>query len=100
MVFVRADATGAEDGSSWDDAFTSVQDAVTAAQVNLPGGSLKEIWIAEGTYRAGARIRVVADTVRVAVARAVVAGADVGVVAHTVHVRVWTAARVRAQVHH
>jgi hypothetical protein len=58
VVFVRAGATGAGDGSSWDDAFTSVQAAVTAAQVNLPGGPLKEIWISEGTYRAEANTTV------------------------------------------
>ena len=34
VVFVRAGATGAGDGASWADAFTSVQPAVTAAQAN------------------------------------------------------------------
>ncbi len=60
VVFVRAGATGAGDGASWADAFTSVQPAVTAAQANLPGGPLKEIWIAEGTYRAAANTTVLA----------------------------------------
>ncbi|MEZ4325406.1 MAG: hypothetical protein R3B40_09335 [Polyangiales bacterium] len=51
VVFVREGATGAGDGTSWTDAFTNVQSAVTAAQADVPTGPLKEIWIAEGSYR-------------------------------------------------
>ena len=42
--YVDIDATGANDGTCWSDAFTSIQDAIDAAV----GGGL--IWVAEGTY--------------------------------------------------
>ena len=43
--FVDADATGANNGSSWADAYQSLQDGLAAA---LPGS---EIWVAAGMYR-------------------------------------------------
>ncbi len=46
VVYVDADATGVEDGSSWDDAMHSIQAALLAAS---PGD---EVWIAQGVYRA------------------------------------------------
>jgi hypothetical protein len=44
VIYVKADANGANDGSSWTDAFTSLQAALSAS-VN---GS--QIWVAKGTY--------------------------------------------------
>jgi len=44
--YVDKDATGAEDGSSWTDAFTTIQEGIDAAGAN--GGG--EIWVAEGAY--------------------------------------------------
>lgn len=47
VYYVDADATGADDGSSWGDAFTDLQDALAAAdQYSLPC----QIWIAGGVY--------------------------------------------------
>jgi hypothetical protein len=43
--YVDGDANGANDGSSWVDAFNHLQDGLAAAD----GGS--EIWVAEGIYR-------------------------------------------------
>jgi len=50
QIFVDASATGANNGSSWGDAYTSLQTAL-ANDVN---GS--NIWIAAGTYTPGATI--------------------------------------------
>ncbi|HUE98485.1 MAG TPA: choice-of-anchor Q domain-containing protein, partial [Anaerolineales bacterium] len=43
-VFVKADASGANNGSSWEDAYTSLQDALSASV------SGDQIWVAAGTY--------------------------------------------------
>ena len=44
-VFVDASATGNDDGTSWSDAYTSLDNAIANA------GLLSEIWVAQGTYK-------------------------------------------------
>jgi predicted outer membrane repeat protein len=44
QIFVKADATGANDGSSWADAYADLQDALAVAVTN------DAIWVAAGTY--------------------------------------------------
>lgn len=45
VVFVKADATGANNGASWADAFKHLETAIGTS----PAGA--EIWVATGTYR-------------------------------------------------
>jgi predicted outer membrane repeat protein len=47
IIYVNAAATGANDGTSWRDAFADLQDALAIA------GFGDQIWIAAGTYRPG-----------------------------------------------
>ena len=44
-IFVNANATGVNDGSSWADGYTDLQDALAVSQSNG-----QEIWIAAGRY--------------------------------------------------
>jgi len=47
-IYVNIAATGASDGTSWQNAFTNLQDAITESANCLDEGV--EIWVAQGTY--------------------------------------------------
>ncbi|NUN97208.1 MAG: right-handed parallel beta-helix repeat-containing protein, partial [Candidatus Omnitrophica bacterium] len=49
IVYVDVNAAGANDGSSWADAFTSLKSALCTAEVF--SATVEEIWVAAGTYR-------------------------------------------------
>ena len=51
IIYVDYTASGSNDGSSWADAFTDIQDALTTV---IEGSN---IWIAKGTYKASASNR-------------------------------------------
>ncbi len=48
IIYVDKDANGCNNGTSWEDAYTLLQDGFTGAR-NCPG--VKAIWVAEGTYK-------------------------------------------------
>mgnify|MGYP002623390674 FL=1 len=53
-LYVNTNATGANNGTSWQDAFTDLSMALNIAASNYGYGSaveIKEIWVAAGTYR-------------------------------------------------
>lgn len=52
-IYVNTNATGANTGESWADAFTSLQDAIDVAN----NCSIPEIWVAQGTYYPSAHPR-------------------------------------------
>jgi len=48
-VYVKQNAVGANDGTSWANAYTSLQDALAFA--SFFGGANVEVWVAAGTYK-------------------------------------------------
>ena len=51
IVYVDWDAAGGRaDGSSWDDAFTDLQEALASLPAALYGDEGVEVWVAAGTY--------------------------------------------------
>lgn len=50
VIYVDEQAAGANNGTSWNDAYTDLQDAL-ALSANC---GLTEIWVAQGTYKPGA----------------------------------------------
>ena len=48
--FVRAGATGNADGTSWTDAYPSLQDALAAPPGSRCDEAFSQIWVAAGTY--------------------------------------------------
>lgn len=48
VLYVDDDATGANDGSSWSDSYTLLQDALAAAAAS--GGVITEVHVAQGIY--------------------------------------------------
>jgi alpha-tubulin suppressor-like RCC1 family protein len=49
IIYVDKDATGYNNGTNWNDAYTDLRDAFTGAQ-NL-GADVTAIWVAAGTYK-------------------------------------------------
>ena len=50
ILFVDGDALGANDGSSWENAFTKLQDALDIANTPANATNAYEIWVAAGVY--------------------------------------------------
>ena len=51
QVFVDVNASGAGNGNSWMDAYTSLQPAITDADA-----ANEQVWVANGTYTPGSNI--------------------------------------------
>lgn len=47
LLYVKVSASGVNNGTSWTDAYTKLQDAITFANAN---SSVTQIWVAAGTY--------------------------------------------------
>lgn len=53
-IYVDTDATGSDNGNSWADAYTDLQDGLSDARGNVScGGNTVEIWVAVGVYTPG-----------------------------------------------
>ena len=46
--YVNAAATGGNNGKTWNNSYTSLQDAL--AEASDPGNGITQIWVAAGTY--------------------------------------------------
>jgi len=53
IIYVKADALGSNDGSSWQNAYADLEDALTEASTC---GSVENIWVAKGTYKPSALV--------------------------------------------
>jgi len=54
VLYVDADSSGLNQGTTWTDAYTDLQSALHIAA--LPDSAVTEIWVAAGTYRPSKRI--------------------------------------------
>lgn len=52
-LYVKANASGANNGNDWENAFTNLQSALTLANANP---NITEIWVAAGTYKPTAAV--------------------------------------------
>ncbi|HZL98989.1 MAG TPA: right-handed parallel beta-helix repeat-containing protein [Planctomycetota bacterium] len=51
IIYVDRDATGANTGATWADAFTDLQAGIAAGQAHsLATGAYSQVWVAEGSY--------------------------------------------------
>ena len=48
IIYVDADANGANDGTSWEDAYSYLQDALADANSSV---DVNQIWVAKGVYK-------------------------------------------------
>lgn len=53
VVFVDAGNTGTQDGQSWASAFTGIQSGINAAYNATGEYTVREVWVAKGTYTGG-----------------------------------------------
>jgi uncharacterized repeat protein (TIGR01451 family) len=51
VIYVKADAIGSDSGTSWADAYTTLQKAIS--RINRGCGSGSQIWVAKGIYKPG-----------------------------------------------
>ncbi|MEM9916558.1 MAG: choice-of-anchor Q domain-containing protein [Bacteroidota bacterium] len=51
QFYVKSDATGAGDGSSWTDAYTDLQTALDSVPQATGPGDIPDVWVAAGIYK-------------------------------------------------